>query len=448
MRTDGRVMWGRLRTSLIRDAKGRPRQIIGQLEDVTAFRRAQQQLEELVSLQDRGLRYAEALSNCSRVLLMSRDLSELDEALRALLGALEASTITLEQNVDDPQVGAAARILREVDDTAPGHEPAGGLIPWSARSAAHARLVRGAHHSTWLPELPVSQQAAYPGTGKRSILEVPILTKGQWAGTIRVAESRNRREWQTDEIRLIRTAAEMIGVFWERQYAQERLEALVRSKDEFVASVSHELRTPLTTVLGLASELRDRKREFSEMEQHELVSLVADQATEVASIVEDLLVAARAEIDMVAISPQPVDLAAELDAVIAGLPATGRPPARVAAEHVWAEADPTRTRQVLRNLLTNAARYGGDHIEARVTADERSCVVEVLDDGPGIPPEHAARIFDPYHRAHDPVGQPASVGLGLTVARELARLMGGELEHRRIEGWTIFELRLPPAVDR
>ena len=64
----------------------------------------------------------------------------------------------------------------------------------------------------------------------------------------------------------------------ERKQAQERLEALVRSKDELIASVSHELRTPLTSIVGLASELRDRSDEFTEEERAELMGLVADRA--------------------------------------------------------------------------------------------------------------------------------------------------------------------------
>jgi signal transduction histidine kinase len=89
----------------------------------------------------------------------------------------------------------------------------------------------------------------------------------------------------------------------ERIEAEARLEKLVRSKDDFVASVSHELRTPLTAVVGLTQELRDNRQLFSPDETAEFITLIAEQSAEVAKIVEDLLVAARAEIGRIAITP-------------------------------------------------------------------------------------------------------------------------------------------------
>jgi signal transduction histidine kinase len=71
--------------------------------------------------------------------------------------------------------------------------------------------------------------------------------------------------------------------------------------------------------------------------------------------------------------------------------------------------------------------------------------VRVRDDGPGVPAGLRERIFDPYESAHDPAGQPGSVGLGLTVSRKLARLMGGDLTYCYEEATSVFELRLPAA---
>jgi signal transduction histidine kinase len=73
-------------------------------------------------------------------------------------------------------------------------------------------------------------------------------------------------------------------------------------------------------------------------------------------------------------------------------------------------------------------------------------LMSVKDNGPGIPASESARIFEPYQIAHDPGSQPSSVGLGLAVARRLARLMDGELSYRRIGHHSVFELQLPRAV--
>jgi hypothetical protein len=73
--------------------------------------------------------------------------------------------------------------------------------------------------------------------------------------------------------------------------------------------------------------------------------------------------------------------------------------------------------------------------------------VVVADNGDGVPDEDAGHIFDPYYRAHSSESQPAALGIGLSVARQLAILMNGDLAYRREDGWTIFELTLPAAID-
>ena len=70
-------------------------------------------------------------------------------------------------------------------------------------------------------------------------------------------------------------------------------------------------------------------------------------------------------------------------------------------------------------------------------------LIRVRDDGAGIPARDREKIFEPYHRAHRFEGQPASVGLGLTVSRQLARLMGGDLNYTYADGHSVFMLSLP-----
>ncbi|HSM45622.1 MAG TPA: ATP-binding protein, partial [Acidimicrobiia bacterium] len=111
---------------------------------------------------------------------------------------------------------------------------------------------------------------------------------------------------------------------------------------------------------------------------------------------------------------------------------------------VKVDADPTRVRQIIRNLLTNAIRYGGAQVVVSSRAEGGLGFLQVRDDGPGIDTEHIERIFRPYERvANADVARPGSVGLGLYVSRQLANLMGGELTCRREPGETVFELSLP-----
>ena len=231
----------------------------------------------------------------------------------------------------------------------------------------------------------------------------------------------------------------------ERQRVREGLENLVRSKDELIASVSHELRTPLTVVHGLSQELDTNWMSFSVPEQKEFIGMIAQQSAEVAHIVEDLLVAARADIGRLPINPTKVDLRDEVEAARDSVPNLDIGLEFVGGAAPVAFADPSRVRQIVRNLLVNAVRYGGPVVEAKYGVEGESVWLDVRDNGSGVPPAEVAKIFEPYERAHDAAGQPMSVGLGLTVSRTLAEMMGGRLEYRYEGSWSVFRLELPAS---
>ena len=224
----------------------------------------------------------------------------------------------------------------------------------------------------------------------------------------------------------------------------ESFRTLVRSKDEFVASISHEVRTPLTAVVGFSGILEASWRDLPEHELEMLIHHISQQSGEMSTLVEDLLVIARADIGAVTLIPSQLTLEEEMNVVLGGL--TGTEAQRITVEcdgcQVW--ADPIRFRQVLRNLVGNALRYGGKNIRvwSRTTGD----IVEVSvdDDGDGVPGDPEP-LFEPYSRAHENPTQPASVGLGLAVSRSLARAMGGEIVYERQEGLTRFKVSMPAS---
>jgi two-component system sensor histidine kinase MtrB len=107
---------------------------------------------------------------------------------------------------------------------------------------------------------------------------------------------------------------------------------------------------------------------------------------------------------------------------------------------VW--ADPNRLRQIVRNLITNAIRYGGDEISVWVTSDTAGANIDIKDSGGPIPASRVTTMFEPFVHADSGGRTPNSVGLGLAVARSLARIMGGELDYRH-DGGSVFRLALP-----
>jgi signal transduction histidine kinase len=222
----------------------------------------------------------------------------------------------------------------------------------------------------------------------------------------------------------------------ELERRNEELRRVDALRARYLATISHELRTPLTSVVGLSATLRDDLETLSEEEVSELAGLIAEQAQDMAAIIEDLLVVARSEPgDEPPVSAEPVDLASTALDVIESLGGGAR--VRGAAVAV---ADPRRVRQVLRNLLTNARRHGGPDIDVEVTESNGWSQVTVTDDGDGVAPEVIDSLFQPFAHSDD---HRDSIGLGLWVSNRLAGLMGGDLEYERNDGLTAFCLRLP-----
>ena len=250
-------------------------------------------------------------------------------------------------------------------------------------------------------------------------------------------------------IPLLLLAGIVAAVYLLRMQATKRrvatLEHLVEAKGEFIASISHELRTPLTAVMGFADLLQESESELSSSERAQMLAAIAEQSEEVSAIVDDLLVAARADIGELTVAAVPVDLRAQTAQVLETLDQNHA--ITVHGQAPKALGDPARVRQILRNLFTNAIRYGGDHISVEMGGhgDGLASLV-VRDDGDPISIEDRERIFEPYQRAHNQPGRPGSIGLGLAVSRRLARLMGGDLSYRHQDGHSVFELSLPLAV--
>lgn len=226
---------------------------------------------------------------------------------------------------------------------------------------------------------------------------------------------------------------------------EQSLQVAIDSRDRLVANVSHELRTPLTAVVGLAHELRDRYRHFSEVEVSEFVEIMAEQSSEVSSIVEDLLTMARADAGQLNVQLTTTVLSESTKTALDSVPRALLERIEVHGQSVDVVADPQRTRQIVRNLITNAQRYGGERIQISMGRFDRFGCLEVADDGPPIRPDEHERMFEAYQRLDPQVTVPGATGLGLTVSRELAHLMGGTLDVMRRDDMNVFRLLLPLA---
>lgn len=389
-------------------------------------------------------RIQNSLARCSDVLLARRGDEPLNAALKALLDATEADYAYIDVNrVDDE-----GRVAWEIVADAYGEKVPTGPDTWTEGDYSQIPHVAdllsvGQPARIVVSELPMPFRALYEAEGIQSELMAPIMSGEQWVGTLGYADFWRQDAWSEVEVDGLLRAADMIASFWERESAREGLEELAEAKDRFIATVSHELRTPLAAVVGFAAELAGRLDDHTREEVLEMVDMISSQSAEVAQLVDDLLTAERAASGNLTIKPASFDLLDESRSVADSLGVQLE--VTVEGESTPAWADALRTRQIVRNLLTNAHRYGGDKVRLAVQLREAVAVLVVSDNGGGVRGTDADHIFDPYYRSKPEDPKPDSVGLGLAVARQLARMMEGDLVYRRRDGWTCFELTLPTA---
>jgi PAS domain S-box-containing protein len=227
-----------------------------------------------------------------------------------------------------------------------------------------------------------------------------------------------------------------------------------RAKADFVATVSHELRTPITPIKGYVELLRAKGGTMNEELRQEILRIVAERTDQMARLVEDLLLASRissggAAAVVLGLQLERSDL---VDVVKRSSADYLREPdcrllLELPPEPVEVRADPLRLSQILGNLLSNAHKYSSPPgaIRLKLWRERGWAMAAVVDRGRGIPREELELIFDKFHRVEDPMTMTASgTGLGLYIARELARAMGGDVEAVSVpEQGSTFTVRLP-----
>jgi signal transduction histidine kinase len=409
-----------------------------------------QQIESQSCFQERRLRYQVALAECAEALLVNSGDDQQRRAAEALLSATDADHVFIERNVVDPDLGFCSQTVAEFESPGLSGSKVGNpywdLVPWDRMPTSRSYLERGEPFVVIPDQLEGVEHEQYAADPFpiASELNIPISVDGEWAGLVAFSNI-VVREWTDEDVSLLTTAARMIGAFWERGLARERLRNLLRSKDELIGSISHELRTPLTAVIGYGQMLHQDDSGFSAEERAEMIRTILEESLDLANIVDDLLVAAMAEAGTLRVVTASVDLRAQTAQVLEILPSERVGHIELTGASGRAVGDPARVRQVLRNLISNALRYGGDTIRVSVSSDDSTVRVAVSDNGPGIPTEERERIFESYKRATQAPGLTDSLGLGLSISRKLARLMDGDLTYRHHHGESIFELLLPKA---
>ncbi len=297
-------------------------------------------------------------------------------------------------------------------------------------------------------------RALLSGLGLTSYLCVPLRTRGRTTGMMTFLSSRDERRYDEDDLafaeelaRRVASAVDNARLYGESQLANQ-------AKSEFLAVMSHELRTPLTAILGYSELLSDRMAGPITPTQHRHLEAIKHSGAHLVSLIDEILAFVGMESGWERVAHGVVNL----ERLVAGAVAHVRWTAarKGLAVHVETSQMPARVitdadklRRLLVNLLSNAVKFtdhGAVALDVRVGDGTLTCTVR--DTGVGIATEHRARIFDPFWQA-----EPArtrrfgGVGLGLSVARRIATLLGGSVTVESTPGeGSVFVARVPVTV--
>ena len=222
-----------------------------------------------------------------------------------------------------------------------------------------------------------------------------------------------------------------------------------RVRETFIGVLSHELRTPVTTIFGGSKLLAREGTTLDEATRRGIFRDIHDESERLQRLVEDVVALNRFGEEAGDISWEPVLLQRLLPGVVQSEEERW-PGVRfeldVAAALPTVAADPTYTEQVARNLMSNAAKYGGAGSTVTVSAEAGvgEVVVRVLDDGPGFPTDETNRLFELFYRSPGTAATASGAGIGLFVCARLVTAMGGRIwAEPRPDGGAEFGFALP-----
>lgn len=306
----------------------------------------------------------------------------------------------------------------------------------------------------WEHNRPAGRGAETLPGGRR--LFMPLRTSRGPVGAIGLDSERPGPLFTPDERRLLDALLDQTAVAIERvRLAQEIDDARVLAETErlrsaLLASISHDLATPLAAILGAATSLQQYDELYEPSARRELVGTIRDEGERLGRFVRNLLDMTRLESGAIELNREMTDLG---EAVGAALERCGRVLTDhhvvldVAPDLPMLDLDPVLFEQVLVNLLDNAAKYtpAGSTVSIEARRQEADIVLQVRDEGPGIPPAELERIFGKFHRV--PVGEHkrAGTGLGLAVCRGFVEALGGTIraDNRSDRSGAVFTLAFP-----
>jgi signal transduction histidine kinase len=287
--------------------------------------------------------------------------------------------------------------------------------------------------------------------GVSSAMAAPLIARGEPVGALTFACA--DRSYTEEDLALANDLARRAALSITNAQLYDEAKQANRAKSDFLAVMSHELRTPLNAIIGYTDLLEAGVTGPLNESQIEQLGRISDSSAHLLSIVDEILTYSRTEAGQERLKTGTVELSdvlREVAAVMEPIAQRKDLALRVDAtdETFEIETDQRKVRQILLNLVSNAIKFTeSGEINISISRDVGGVLIEVRDTGIGIADEHLSRIFEPFWQIEQTSTRAAGgTGLGLSVARRLAVLLGGSISSSSKPGaGSTFSLRLPPT---
>jgi len=457
----------RLFTGIMRDVTDRVEQQVRLEETAAKLEATVEQLQSQRAVAEaareeavEGARWSHFLAEAGRALATALDSGEALGLLTNLAVPAVADLCIVYLAGEDGSIRRANEAHDEVLDEERLREYQRRFLPNASSTVGAAQVIR-----TGQPQLfprisdedlralapDEVQLAGLKGLGLHSLMIVPLVARGQTLGAITLAIAGSERTYDVSDLTTVEALAGRAALALASAALYEQALSANRAKVNFLAVMSHELRTPLTAIMGytdimqagIGGELRERPRQYLER--------IMASARHLLHIIDEILTFSRLEVGVERTRYQRVPLRDFTERTAALVkPAMMQKQLRFVVDtplpDVYAETDPEKVRQVLLDVLFNAAKFTqAGKVTLRVRLEDGRVVFDVEDSGIGIERENLRHIFEPFWQAEDAMTRRAGgTGLGLSVAQGLTRLLGGEIEVRSTPGrGTTVTIRIP-----
>lgn len=450
---DGQYRWHISNGSPIKDAKNNTVSYIGIARDITHRKQYEDTLNH-------RLNYERIIAQCSHALLQDAT-DAIQISLQYILDGLDISQVYIFENFYD---SLDELCMKKTYNVLANHEQdtnaslgiinykRDGFERWEQQLAKNEIIIGN------IADFPDIERNFLEMQGIKSILMIPLWVSQKWYGVIGFDDVKKERKWEKEDIRLLRSISEIIGLYIENKENQKtiikhnkELKVLNATKDKFFSIIAHDLKNPFNSIVGFADLALEKSGEFQKSKILQFMDLIRISAVSAYKLLENLLEWSRSQTGRITFTPGVNNLKEIVfEAITTAQNQAEQKQIALHVEidpHIRIYADKNMIHTVLRNLLSNAVKFTPRQGKITINAkeDTQKAIISIADTGIGMKHEQVEKLFSiDKKESREGTDNEKGTGLGLILCKEFLERNGGEIcVESQLEKGSVFSFTLP-----